>query len=423
MNAFEPHIRNKKNANLVMEILIKNGYEARFAGGCVRDHLLGLKAKDFDIATNALPEETIACFKKEDKFKTIPTGIEHGTITVVKSGFAYEVTTLREDVKTDGRHAEVLFGNSFEKDALRRDLTINALFMSKDGEILDHVGGQSDLKSKTLRFVGKADTRIKEDYLRILRFYRFKSRLNFKGTADCVEAIKDNANMLNSLSFERIWSELKLIFETLTDVSIFEDFVSYKLNKHIFGKDLEQFSKSLALYTTLSSEAKHFPMLGSLKLTIYLIENNLSEEDILNTYKKLKASRKEQDLALWCYRYFSKPKLDSQEHYLKALDELEKILTTEDFTKYGLIFLSIISKIDSHLIHSDLFKTLENLELTKHGLRKSKPLLTGDELSVKFGIPPGKKMGNLLKTIRSMQLNEQLRNKEDAIKWLKQDQN
>ena len=256
MNAFEPHVRNKKNALLVIEILMKNGYEARLAGGCVRDHLLGLKAKDFDIATNALPEETIACFKTEEKYKTVPTGIEHGTVTVVKSGFAYEVTTLREDVKTDGRHAEVLFGDSFEKDALRRDLTINALFMSKDEEILDYVGGQSDLKSQTLRFVGTADTRIKEDYLRILRFYRFKSRLNFKATSDCVEAIKDNAHMLNSLSFERIWSELKLIFETLTDVSIFEDFVSYKLNKHIFGKDLEQFSNSLALYKGSSSAFK-----------------------------------------------------------------------------------------------------------------------------------------------------------------------
>ena len=138
----------------------------------MRNALLGEPVADIDIATTTLPEETVRRAEARG-FKTVPTGIEHGTVTVIAGGRAYEVTTLRADVETDGRRAKVVFGRDWKADAERRDFTINALYAEADGTVIDLVGGLADLESRTLRFIGDAETRIREDYLRILRFFRF----------------------------------------------------------------------------------------------------------------------------------------------------------------------------------------------------------------------------------------------------------
>jgi tRNA nucleotidyltransferase/poly(A) polymerase len=418
MDAFEPHVRNKKNAVSILKILHDHGFQANFAGGCVRDELLGVKPKDFDIATNALPGQVIACFKNTPKYKTIPTGIDHGTVTVTKSGFAYEVTTLREDVDTDGRHATVKFGQSFQQDALRRDLTINALFMDINGNLIDYVNGQKDLNNQILRFVGNADKRIKEDYLRILRFYRFKSRLNFNSDIDCMKAIAENTPMLKRLSNERVWIEIKLIFETLNNEIIFKDLINYDIIKTICQANLKNYHQSLAIFNSFSGQAHSLPFLGVLKFSIYLIENNISAEDVSNIFKLLKSSKKEHDLAIWIHSTVNiRTPLDNAMIF-KRINILEKILSKETFTKHGITLLNVLSLDSNKLLNYSLFKHMELLELSKHSLRTSSPLLSGFELESQCQIKPGKLMGDIMKELRTLQLNETIKDKKDAVDWI-----
>ncbi|MCO5158428.1 MAG: CCA tRNA nucleotidyltransferase [Aquamicrobium sp.] len=193
----------------LLHVLGENGEEARIAGGAVRNALLGLDVSDIDIATTTLPDETERRARAAG-FRTVPTGKEHGTITVIAGGAAYEVTTLRTDVETDGRRARVAFGRDWETDSARRDFTINALYATAAGEVIDLVGGLADLKTSTLRFIGDPEARIREDYLRILRFFRFfawygRGRPDADGLRACAR-LKEG---LARLSAERVWAELK----------------------------------------------------------------------------------------------------------------------------------------------------------------------------------------------------------------------
>ncbi|AGF76124.1 CCA tRNA nucleotidyltransferase [Bartonella vinsonii] len=193
----------------LLRVLSLNGEEARIVGGAVRNQLLGQPISDIDIATTCLPQQIIMCVE-EAGFKAIPTGIAFGTVTVVSPLCSYEVTTLRSDIETDGRHAKVAFGRDWQKDAERRDFTINALYCDAAGRLYDDVGGLNDIASRTVRFIGIAENRIREDYLRILRFFRFFAwygvgRPDVQGLKACV-SLKEG---LQKLSSERIWAEMK----------------------------------------------------------------------------------------------------------------------------------------------------------------------------------------------------------------------
>jgi poly(A) polymerase len=193
----------------LMTLLNGGGGETRVVGGAVRNSLLGLPVGDIDLATTLLPEEVTGRAAAK-QIKAVPTGIEHGTVTLVVDGKGYEVTTLRRDVATDGRHAEVAFGADWQEDAERRDLTINALYMGLDGEVIDLVGGLADIETQTVRFIGDPELRIAEDYLRVLRFFRFfahygRGRPDATGLKACARA----RTQLKTLSAERVWSEIK----------------------------------------------------------------------------------------------------------------------------------------------------------------------------------------------------------------------
>ncbi len=181
---------------------------ARFVGGCVRNTILGEPVEDIDIATMLTPTEVIAHLEAAG-IKAVPTGIEHGTITAVVAGKPFEITTLRKDIVTDGRHAEVAFTANWDEDAARRDFTMNALYATKDGTLHDPVGGYDDAKAGVVRFIGDADARIKEDFLRILRFFRFTAWYG-KGEfdADSLAACAANTDGLKQLSGERVQKEL-----------------------------------------------------------------------------------------------------------------------------------------------------------------------------------------------------------------------
>jgi poly(A) polymerase len=156
----------------VLALLNAGGGEGRVVGGAVRNSLMGLDVADVDLATTLLPDAVVARAAAAG-IKSVPTGIAHGTVTLVVDGKPFEVTTLRKDVETDGRHAEVAFSTDWQTDAERRDLTINALYAGVDGEVVDLVGGLADIETRTIRFIGDAATRIAEDHLRILRYFRF----------------------------------------------------------------------------------------------------------------------------------------------------------------------------------------------------------------------------------------------------------
>lgn len=193
----------------VLSALGADGEEARIVGGAVRNALLGQPVADVDIATTNPPEEAMRR-AKEAGFRPVPTGIDHGTITVVAGGRPFEVTTLRADVETDGRHARVAFGRDWKADAERRDFTINALYAEADGTVIDFVGGLADIAERRLRFIGDPEARIREDYLRILRFFRFFAW--YGGGRPDGEGLKACARLkegLDRLSAERVWAELK----------------------------------------------------------------------------------------------------------------------------------------------------------------------------------------------------------------------
>ncbi|HEX4861678.1 MAG TPA: CCA tRNA nucleotidyltransferase [Rhizomicrobium sp.] len=212
--------------------------KARFVGGVVRNALLGLDVSDIDIATPLVPEEMTKRLEAAG-LKAVPTGIEHGTVTAVASGKPFEITTLRRDVETDGRHAVVAFSDDWAQDARRRDFTMNALYAAPDGEVYDSVGGVEDLKAGRVRFVGDAATRIREDYLRILRLFRFHAWYG-KGEMDGValEACEAQKAGLQSLSVERVQKEMLRLLEAENPVPALRVMAATGILSEIFPRPL-----------------------------------------------------------------------------------------------------------------------------------------------------------------------------------------
>ncbi len=185
--------------------------DARVVGGAVRDALSGRPVADIDLATPSPPEVVIQTLQRAG-VNVVPTGLVHGTVTAVVSGRGFEITTLRRDVETDGRHAVVAFTADWRQDASRRDFTINAMSMARDGTVFDYFDGTADLEAGRIRFVGDPATRIAEDYLRILRFFRFYARFGAAAPdADTLDALRAGIPGLARLSVERVWNELRRI--------------------------------------------------------------------------------------------------------------------------------------------------------------------------------------------------------------------
>ena len=199
---------NEADAKAVMEALAAKGGTARFVGGCVRNALMGETVRDIDIATTETPESARALLEAKG-IKVVPTGIDHGTITAVTPTRHFEITTLRVDVATDGRRADVAFTSDWLGDAQRRDFTMNALYCDADGTVHDPLGGREDLKARRVRFIGDPHERIREDYLRILRFFRFHAFYG-KGEPDGagLRACAEEREGLRQLSGERVRDEL-----------------------------------------------------------------------------------------------------------------------------------------------------------------------------------------------------------------------
>jgi len=241
----------------------ENKQVAMFVGGCVRKYLSNEKIDDIDIATVYTPHQVIEKFKNSN-IEVKKTGIDHGTLTLVLNNRNFEITTLREDISTDGRHANVSFTDNWDKDSERRDFTINAIYLNQKGKVFDPQLGAEDLKKKEIKFIGDPQQRIKEDYLRILRYIRFSIQYeDFKEDSAALKAIQLNLNGITKLSKERVYSELEKILK----LKNFEDIFKSKMLLDIFRLIFPEFK--------YLERAKNFTKIRSLK------EINLQKDIIL----------------------------------------------------------------------------------------------------------------------------------------------
>lgn len=272
----------------VFEALSREGAETRAVGGAVRNALLGLPVGEIDLATTAVPAEVIA-FAEKAGLKAVPTGIDHGTITVVAGGVPFEVTTLRRDVETFGRHANVAFTNSWEEDARRRDFSLNALYADREGRVFDPLGGLADLRAGRVRFIGDAEARIKEDYLRILRFFRFHAYYGRDGLdAEGLHAVVKLRDGLDRLSAERIGAELKRLLVAPRAPAAIEALYDYGLLTSLLGGVplLDRFRRLVALDAALGLVPDAALRLAALAVFV--------EEDVARLAARLRLSNVEQ---------------------------------------------------------------------------------------------------------------------------------
>jgi poly(A) polymerase len=205
----------------LIDAISARGASVRFVGGCVRDAILGRPVSDIDLATDAEPSRVIELLG-EKRIKAVPTGVDHGTITAIPDQRPFEITTLREDVETDGRRAAVKFTRDWAVDAGRRDFTMNALSADSDGTVYDYVGGLPDLRAGVVRFIGDAEARIAEDYLRILRFFRFHAAYaSTAPDAEALQACREAPSHVEKLSGERVWQEMSKILAVPEPMQVF----------------------------------------------------------------------------------------------------------------------------------------------------------------------------------------------------------
>lgn len=257
----------------VLAMLDRDGEEARVVGGAVRNALMGMPVHEVDIATTALPEVVVKRAAAEG-FKPVPTGIEHGTVTVVAEGMPFEITTLREDIETYGRKAKVAFGRDWQRDAQRRDFTINALSMSRDGKVHDYVEGLPDIAARRVRFVGDPATRIAEDYLRILRLFRFHASYG-EGAVDPAGLAASIAarDGMETLSRERVRMELMKLLAAPRAAATLETMADAGLLLSILGgvPRVQTFAKMAEIEGTLGLPRD--PVRGLAALAVVVTED------------------------------------------------------------------------------------------------------------------------------------------------------
>lgn len=410
-------------AHRLMLMLSEGGYPTRLVGGCVRDRVLGLKPKDYDLATTALPHEVAAVCRAQG-LKTVPTGIEFGTITVLIEKMPFEVTTLRTDIKTDGRHAEVKFGGSFEEDAARRDFTMNAMSEEGDGTIYDYFGGRQHLQEQLLVFVGDASQRIREDYLRIMRFFRFKARFALHTTPATFSAISREQFGLVRVSKERITQELWQIlsstkiattFHELNDTGVFATLFPPMLQWASQAKDGLISPKHDSMQDKLDKLGDLYRASGRFGLWLLLAK----PKDPLNMLDtSLKLSNAERTRLLFC---------------ANGLDLLRKADAKEQASAFGLIdaceqaggvgsFFGLFVPLWSAYLDSDevSVKLQEIAELEKHKsqVRKKPMPVNGKDVMEWTGLPPGPDLGRVLEALTRSFRNEQWRTRDEAKQWV-----
>lgn len=354
-----------KGAIDILKIFNKNGYEAYFVGGCVRDYLLGEEFSDIDITTNALPEEVKKIFRK-----SIDTGIQHGTVTILVNGEGYEVTTFRtEDEYINHRSPEkVEFVSNLREDLDRRDFTINAMALDSNGILFDYHNGEKDLSSGVIRTVNNPNDRFYEDALRMLRAFRFSSKLGFEIEYDTLEAIKKNAELIKFVSIERIVNEFKKLLSGKGNLRSLELLLDSKLNTYIpfleeieIIQDFSKYSFCQSLYILSKINNISFDTLKTLKLSnkeIKLIKeyDKIKEDFINNVPLELILYKYNFEDVVFVAEYFSynnRNNIESCKLTINSFDEVD--ITSQEIIstigeKPGPWIKSVVSELEREIL-------------------------------------------------------------------------
>jgi poly(A) polymerase len=382
----------------LFQIYNKDGDNLRIVGGAVRNFLLKKEISDIDLATKFRISDSIKILQK-NKIRYIPTGIKHGTITAVINKKTFEITTLRSDKNCDGRFADVEFVTSYEEDAKRRDFTINALFLDENGQIFDYFNGISDIQKGLIKFINEPNIRIAEDYLRILRFFRFfcyyGKKLDLKSLK---ESIKANKN-LAKLSADRVRNEFLKIISTQNNQNLLKTLKIF--NKFNFSDILFDFKLDIENYLNLLNLEKELNIIFDVRIKFFILLNKFS--NLEKNCEDLNFSKKDKNYILSLKEYqivnFSISKID----LIKLLYQFDKNLIID--------FLTI------NLIYQKTKNIQQFLELKQKILEQELPkfILNGNDL-LNIGINP-KEIGQKLKKFQKIWIESEFKiTKEELLK-------
>jgi len=377
-------LKNNKGVNKIFGAI--NNYnetsEIRYVGGCVRKILNDEKTDDIDLATNLTPDQVKQCLDK-NQIKFFETGIEHGTITAVIDDQNFEITTLRKDVKTDGRHAVVEYTTNWKEDSLRRDFSINSIYSDLDGNLYDPNSGHKDLNVGIIKFIGDPETRIKEDYLRIIRYLRFYTEYSkIDHEINIIKIIKKNIEGLGKISKERQFNELKKILKLDNFLKLFKNKTSCELFSLIFPQ-LKNFKK-------LSKLSKPQEKILKNKSLYFVISFLVIDETDNSDY--------------FVYKYNLPNELKDKINFLKnnSLNkDSTKIFNKKDLQK---IFYyegksSTIDLIDFNLLYFKQSKKLSELKTYFEKLDKPEFPIKAQLLINDYGLKEGRELGQKLKNL------------------------
>ncbi|WP_435089900.1 CCA tRNA nucleotidyltransferase [Candidatus Pelagibacter bacterium nBUS_30] len=373
------------SANKIFEAI--NSYsedsEVRYVGGCIRKIVKKETVDDIDLATNLKPVEVCEALKK-NAIDFYETGVEHGTITAIIEKQKYEITSLRKDVTTDGRHANVEFSLDWQEDAARRDFTINSIYSDKEGNLFDPHNGKKDIEDGHIKFIGDAEDRIKEDYLRILRYIRFfVNYSNYKHNPEIIKIIKRNIEGISQLSSERLLDEFKKLTKSNSFLKLFNDEESLELIKIIFPqfKNLDSFKKinSHALKNIFKAD---FIFLISL-----LIVDGTDNTDYF--FYKFNISKKDQK-RLKLINFFYKETVNIKNFTEKNFNKIFYFNGRQAVIDIINFKLFTSSKVEKKLIRL--------IEFYKDKIRPTMPI-SANILMSQYNISEGKILGNKLKMI------------------------
>ena len=384
-------LQNIKEAQNIFSYLneIDGQNTVRFVGGCVRKALCGEKIDDIDLATLLKPEEVKERLISKG-IKVIDTGISHGTVTAVINQTKFEITTLRKDISTDGRHANVEFTLDWEEDSLRRDFTINAIYADMEGRVFDPQNGILDLQNGRIRFIGSPEKRIQEDYLRILRYFRFFVQYSLLDhEEEVIKTIKQYINGINKISKERVFKELEKTLLTKNFYNLFSNDIS----KHIILNIFPQFKYS-----------ERLKIINSLDRNLV----NHYDKHLILAALMLDGSN---DYEYFCHKYKTSGEIMSRLKNISTnLDELKNkkfysrdnikrliYFLSKNYTKDLLLFSVLINK-------KVLFSEIEELTHFVNDCETPKFPISGDYLK-KYGYKPGPELGKKLKSLEEDWVN------------------
>ena len=385
----------------IIEELEKNGFEGFIVGGCVRDYLLGFSPKDFDITTNALPQDIKNIFSH-----TIDTGIEHGTVTVVIDKQNFEVTTYRIDgeYKDNRRPENVIFSEKIDEDLSRRDFTMNAIAYSINKGFVDTFNGREDIKNKLIKGVGEADKRFKEDALRMMRGVRFSAQLGFDIEEKTFNAIIDNASLIKNISIERTRDEfLKLVkSDYIEKLNLLEKTGLYKYFipeiEHIFTN----YKKNIFILKKLSKD-----------LRLFFLISNLNENEAENLLKRLKLDNKTIKDAKTILKYLNYDFIDDRLETRKLMS----VLDVDLFKKILEIKFSI-SLIENDLVqckkYDNIYDEIDETIRKNHCFSLKTLAVTGNDLK-EIGITDGKLIGDSLKALLNLVIEKPDKNNKEFL--------